>query len=136
MILLDIKEINDEKHKKYTGVSNKKILENAIWMAEYCHSNNKEMWIRTPIIPNYTGTKENIVGIGNFIVNDLKNIPERWDLLSFNNLCTSKYERLDMEWPLKDIPLMKKGEVEELFEFAKKTGVNNVHWSALTKKED
>jgi pyruvate formate lyase activating enzyme len=136
LILLDIKEINDEKHKTYTGVSNKKILENAIWMAEYCQSNNKEMWIRTPIIPNYTGTKENIEGIANFIVNELKNIPERWDLLSFNNLCISKYERLDMDWPLKAIPLMKKREVEVLFELAKNTGAKNVHWSGLTKKED
>jgi pyruvate formate lyase activating enzyme len=136
LVLLDIKEIDSDKHKEFTGVPNDLILENAEFIANYIKQNAKKMWIRTPIIPNYTATEENIRGIGEFIVNKLKNIPERWDLLSFNNLCTGKYERLDLEWPLKDIPLMTKNEIENLFIVAKKTGVKNVRWSGLTKKEN
>ena len=73
LILLDIKEINSEKHKTFTGVPNDLILENAIWMSDYIKKNNKFLWIRTPIIPNYTATNENIKGIGLFIVKDLRN---------------------------------------------------------------
>ncbi len=136
LILLDIKEIDSKKHKEFTGVPNETILENAIWMANYIEKEKKKLWIRTPLIPNYTATEENVKRIGEFIVNELKNIPERWDLLSFNNLCTSKYDRLDMEWPLKGVPLMKASEIEKLFNLAKSTGARNVHWSGLTKKDE
>jgi pyruvate formate lyase activating enzyme len=134
LILLDIKEIDSEKHKEFTGVSNELILENAIFIANYVNQYNKILWIRTPIIPNYTATENNIQGIGEFIVNSLKNIPERWDLLSFNNLCASKYQRLDMNWLLNGTPLMKEEEIKFFYEVAKKTGVKNVRWSGLTKK--
>lgn len=136
LVLLDIKEINPEKHKKFTGVSNEKILENAKWLANYIKENNKGLWIRTPLIPNYTATEENIKGIGNFIVEELYNIPERWDLLSFNNLCNDKYIRLDLDWELKDVPLMREKIILNLYEIAKDTGVKNVQWSGLTKSED
>jgi pyruvate formate lyase activating enzyme len=134
LVLLDIKEIDSEKHKEFTGVPNELILENAILIANYVKQYNKILWIRTPIIPNYTATEKNIQGIGEFIVNSLKNIPERWDLLSFNNLCASKYQRLDMNWLLNGTPLMKEEEIKFFYEVAKKTGVRNVRWSGLTKK--
>ncbi len=135
LILLDIKEIDSDKHKIFTGVPNEKILENAIWFSQYVKENGKKLWIRTPIIPNYTATEENIDGIGEFIVKRLNNIPERWDLLSFNCLCADKYTRLGMDWILKDEPLMTKKEMENFLEIAKNTGVKNVQWSGLTKKE-
>jgi len=136
LVLLDIKLIDSKEHEKFTGVPNETILENGIWMLKHLKEHNKNMWIRTPVIPHYTATDYNIRGIGNFIVNKLNNFPERWDLLAFNNLCTSKYERLNLDWPLKDEPLMNKQEMECFFEIAKSTGVKNVHWSGLTKKEE
>ncbi len=54
----------------------------------------------------------------------------------FNNLCTSKYDRLDMDGALKDEPLMKREDMERFFEVAKCTGVKYVHWSGLTRKEN
>jgi len=136
LVLLDIKEIDSKKHEEFTGVSNDLILENAIYISEFMKENNKQLWIRTPLIPNFTATGENMEGIGQFIVDKLHNYPERWDLLAFNNLCVSKYERLDMVWPLKEISLMTKEEVEKLYNIALKTGANEVRWSGLTKKEE
>jgi pyruvate formate lyase activating enzyme len=135
LVLLDIKEIDPKKHEEFTGVPNDLILENAIYIANFMKKNNKLVWIRTPLIPNYTATKENMEGIGKFIIEKLHNYPQRWDLLAFNNLCVSKYERLDMVWPLKDTPLMTKEEVETLYNIALKTGAREVRWSGLTKKE-
>jgi len=134
LVLLDLKHINSDKHKEYTGIPNEVILENAIWISNNLEKNEKKMWIRTPIIPHYTATDENIKGIGEFIVNKLKNFPERWDLLSFNNLCISKYERLDMEWQLKNEPLMKEEEMEHFLKIAESTGVKAPYWSGLTKR--
>ncbi|MHA1255457.1 MAG: glycyl-radical enzyme activating protein, partial [Promethearchaeota archaeon] len=57
LVLFDIKEIDSNKHKEYTGVSNERILENAILISQYLKEKGKKMWIRTPIIPKYTATK-------------------------------------------------------------------------------
>jgi len=135
LVLFDIKEIDSEKHRRFTNISNDLILENAIWIAKYLNANNKHLWVRTPIIPNYTATVENIKGIGDFIVKDLKYV-ERWDLLCFNRLCADKYSRLDMDWVLKDEPLMTQEEIEEFVKIAENTGVKNVHWSGLTRKNE
>ena len=136
LVLLDIKMIDSNKHNKHTGVVNEIILENAVWIMEFLKKNNKEMWIRTPIIPKYSATEENIKGIGIFIVEKLDNFPERWDLLSFNRLCADKYSRLGLDWVLKDESLMTSEEMEFFSEIAKKTNVKNVHWSGLTRKQD
>jgi pyruvate formate lyase activating enzyme len=133
LVLFDIKEVDLERHKLFTSIPNDKILKNAIWIANYIKNNQKQFWVRTPIIPNYTAAEETIKGIGEFIVDKLNNIPERWDLLAFNNLCTAKYERLDLDWVLKDESLMSKDQMENLIEIAKKTGVINPKWSGLVK---
>ena len=136
LVLFDIKEIDSEKHQRFTNISNDLILKNAIWIAEYLIDNNKQLWVRTPIIPNYTATEENIKGIGDFIVNELNNVPERWDLLSFNRLCSEKYSRLDLDWSLKNEPLMGKNEMEHFLKIAQSTGVKNLHWSGLTRSTE
>jgi pyruvate formate lyase activating enzyme len=134
LVLLDIKLIDPDKHKQYTGVRNDLILENAKWISNYVKENGKKLWIRTPLIPKYTATNDNLKAIGEFIKFNLNNIPEKWDLLSFNKLCEVKYSRLGRSWILKDEPLMTKQEMEQFLELAKKTGVKNVKWSGLTRK--
>jgi len=136
LVLFDIKEIDNKKHLELTGVPNVKILKNSLWIAKYLKDNNKNMWIRTPMIPGYTATEENVRGIGKFIVEKLRNVPERWDLLAFNNLCTTKYERLGIDWQLKDDLLMTGDQIEDLCSVAKNTGIKNVQWSGLTRKVD
>jgi pyruvate formate lyase activating enzyme len=134
LILFDIKEIDSEKHKQFTSMPNDLILSNAIWIAKFIKDNNKKIWIRTPLIPKYTATEENIKGIGRFIVNELHCIPERWDLLSFNQLCADKYSRLDIDWILKGESLMTQKEIENFVKIAEGTGATNIHWSGLTRR--
>lgn len=138
LYLYDIKEIDPVKHKKFTGASNEQILDNLKWLVEEVPKikPKAEIWIRTPIIPGYTATDENIKGIGEFIVNELHNKIARWDLLSFNNLARDKYERMDLDWPLKHVNLLTKEEIEHFFDLAKSTGITNVQWSGLAKSED
>lgn len=133
IVLLDIKLIDPKEHKEYCGVSNEIILENAKWISEYVKENGKIIWIRTPIIPHYTATEENIKRIGQFIVNELNNIPDKWDLLSFNKLCEIKYSRLGISWILKDERLMTVEEMAKFLEIASNTGARNVKWSGLTR---
>ena len=136
IFLYDLKEINPEKHKQFTGHSNQMILENLEWLvSQIAQNHNQEIWIRTPIIPRYTATEENVAGIGDFIVNRLNNQINRWDLLAFNNLAASKYERMDLSWDLSEDPLLTDEEMKFFYKIAQQTGAKNVFWSGMTKKE-
>jgi len=91
LFLYDLKLFNDELHKKYTGVSNKSILENL----EYLNSVNANIIVRIPLIPDITDTKENLKSISNYLLN-LNNV-NRIDLLPYNKLAEDKYRRLNQE---------------------------------------
>lgn len=64
VFLYDIKMIDNKSHKKYTGVSNKNILQNIRWITT---QSNSEVIIRVPIIPGVNDTKNHIEDIGEFI---------------------------------------------------------------------
>ncbi len=138
LILYDLKEIDPNMHKKFTGVSNEKILQNLEWLVNEGRSYNEKtrIWVRTPVIPKYTATKENILGIGAFIVNELNNSIDRWDLLAYNNLACDKYERIGLVYPCKELELLREEDMKNFQKLAKSTGVKNVHWSGLTKLEE
>lgn len=137
LVLYDIKEIDPVKHKQFTGQSNDKILENAIWMVKRLHElQRRKIWIRTPIIPGYTATDENIQGIAHFIKEKLQNQIDRWDLLAFNNLADGKYDRMDQPWELKGTPIMNETKLQHYADLAQAIGVMNVHWSGFTKKNE
>jgi len=126
MVLLDLKIIDSERHRRATGVSNLAILENARRLAK----RGVRMWIRTPIIPGYTQDEANIAAIGDFIAQELPTV-ERWDLLAYTNLGKPKYHRLDLPYLLEDTPLLTRQEMESVWgtAFAR---VPEAKWSGAT----
>ena len=84
------KELASDLHKKYTGVTNEKILKNF----EILRVSGKPYIIRTPLIPNITDTSENLQGIKE-IIGDSK-----WEQLPFNVAAGAKYKMLGMEYKL------------------------------------
>ncbi len=137
LLLYDIKEIDTEKHRRFTGASNKRILANLIHVARTMKTSGcpPELWIRTPIIPEHTATKENISGIGRFIADKLGESVSLWELCSFNNLCTHKYDGLGLHWACSEFELMSADDLEYLSDVAKGSGVDPtiVHVSGPTK---
>lgn len=128
LVLYDLKLLNTDWHRKYTGLPLDLILENSKQISKM----GKPMWIRTPVIPGYTDTAENIRQIARFIKNSLPTV-ERYDLLVFNNTCAAKYNRLDMKWPLEGRALIPKETIDLLANVAKSEGLDNVRWSGLPK---
>ena len=102
LVLLDIKHINDEEHKKLTGHSNKNILA----FAKYLSDKNIPMWIRHVVVPEITFKKEYLIELGKFI-KTLKTV-KALDVLPYHNMAITKYESLNIDYPLKNIePLSK-----------------------------
>lgn len=89
LIMCDIKIFDDEKHKKYTGISNKEILKNI----EEIDKLNIPFIVRTPLIPGATDDMDNILSIANYI-KGRKNL-RRYEILNFNPLGAQKYKGLD-----------------------------------------
>ncbi len=139
ILLYDIKEIDTTKHKQFTCSGNERILDNAVFAADYIKNSipRKTFWIRTPVIPGTTDTPENIRGIGDFISRNLHKAVNRWELCSFNNLCRDKYKRLEIDWPYAQTGLQDKSRMEELCAIAKSAApFTVVCWSGATKLEE
>lgn len=127
LVLFDLKLMDEEKHRRFTGVSLSTVLGNARKTAEM----GKAMWIRTPIIPGYTDDEENIRAIAGFIRENLP-VVERYDLLAFNNTCEAKYRRLDLIFPLAGQGLVESERMDRLAEAAREEGVEQARWSGAT----
>jgi len=63
LFLYDIKVMNEERHKKYTGVSNRKILDNLVWLIR----GNSNVRIRLPLIPGVNDDENNIIETSRFL---------------------------------------------------------------------
>ena len=100
LVMLDIKHINEEEHKKLTGHSNKNILE----FAKYVASKDIPMWIRHVVVPGLNDKKEYLIKLGKFI-RTLKSVIAL-DVLPYHNMAIPKYESLGIEYPLKNVPIM------------------------------
>ena len=127
LILLDLKLMEESEHLRYTGIPLKTVLANAREIAK----TKKAIWIRTPVIPGCTDTEENIRRIARFIKFELPTV-ERYDLLAFNNVCATKYRRLDRHWELEEESLISGEKMDRLTSIAKEEGANVACWSGMT----
>ncbi len=140
LVLFDIKEIDSNRHRAFTGSDNRLILSNLLHVNRYIDSHlyPEGLWIRTPLIPGTTDTVDNIKGIGDWLGKNLPGQILRWELCSFNNLCKDKYTRLGMNWPFQNADLLDSEQIDKLISVAKNTGVDPdiVHWNGGTRVED
>ena len=56
LFMLDIKEMDGDKHRRLTGCDNANILE----MADYLSKKGKDMWIRRVLVPGLTDDEEGV----------------------------------------------------------------------------
>ena len=116
-ILYDLKLMDPREHEHFTGVGNARILENFRYLLRWKREQNPrlEIWVRTPLIPNATATRENISAIAEFLLTvGAENQIDRWELCAFNNVCADKYKKLGTQWAMADVPLMKQQQLEQI----------------------
>ena len=106
LFLLDIKHIDDDKHKQLTGWGNENILE----MAQYLSAVKKPVWIRHVLVPQRNDEDEQLKRLDEFI-KTLDNV-ERVEVLPYHTLGIYKWKELGMEYPLEGIEPPTKEQVE------------------------
>lgn len=121
-IFYDIKLIDSLEHEKYTGVPNDLILANAKKLSEAIENKQTHLTIRIPIVPGYTDSRENIIGVTEFVRNYLKSVDEI-EVLKYHSFALGKYDALGRKYALVDIPSPSEDEMTEIKELIEKLGV-------------
>jgi pyruvate formate lyase activating enzyme len=94
LFLYDLKLMDDEKHRLYTGASNAGILENLRALGRV----HRNIWIRIPVIPGINDDGSNL----NEIARLAASIPavRQVNLLPYHETGITKFERLGESYPL------------------------------------
>ena len=116
--LMDIKHMNNAKHKLFTGVENTRILSNAKKIA----ASGANLIIRTPVVPTFNDTPEEILEISQFA----RSLPgvKQHHLLPYHRLGSDKYEGLGRDYLMSHIEPPTVEKMEELLAVAKSTGLH------------
>ena len=93
-VLLDIKHIDDAKHRALTGSGNAAPLACAKYLAEI----GKRVWIRHVLVPGWTDGEDDLRRLGDFI-RSLGNV-ERVDVLPYHVLGVHKWKEQDIPYKL------------------------------------
>lgn len=104
-VLLDIKHMNLEKHKQYTGASNEVILKNAQRISQI-----SETVIRVPVIPGFNYSEEELEEIAKF-AKTLRGV-RTIHLLPYHTFGENKYGLLGRDYGLLGIKPIKPEELE------------------------
>ena len=98
LFLLDLKQIDDVKHRTLTGVSN----ESALALARFLSERGKRMWIRHVLVPGWTTGEDDLSRLSDFIAS-LKTV-DRVEVLPYHAMALHKYEELRLPYRLGDTP--------------------------------
>jgi len=89
LFLIDLKVIDEETHKHFTGVSNKKILSNIKELAK----TDVDIIFRMPLIKDVNASHENIIKTAEFI-NSLQGNRNVINLLPYHKVAENKHKKL------------------------------------------
>jgi pyruvate formate lyase activating enzyme len=108
LVMMDIKLMDEEKHKQFTGVSNIRILENARKLTE----RGTTLIFRLPIIPEVSDDIESVQSVA-FFIHEIIQASQKigkytheqpyLELLPFHRLAEGKYASLGKEYPMKGV---------------------------------
>lgn len=97
LFILDMKEMDPERHKALTGQDNRNILV----FARYLSAHKNPMWIRHVLVPELTDSRESLEALYNFL-RELKSV-ERVEILPYHTMGVHKWEALGIPYSLKNV---------------------------------
>ncbi|TDT61007.1 pyruvate formate-lyase-activating protein [Fonticella tunisiensis] len=114
LVLLDIKHIDEDEHKKLTGQGRHGFLE----FLEALKRNNTKLWIRHVVVPGITDGEEHIRRLAEYI-NTIPNV-EKVELLPYHTHGVNKYEKLNIKYRLEGVEPLSRERLEYLYEILNK----------------
>jgi pyruvate formate lyase activating enzyme len=99
LILLDIKQMDEEAHLSLTGVKNQLTLK----FAEYLNEINKPVWVRYVLVPGFSDDEAHLERLGEFL-QPLQNV-QKIEIQPYHKLGKHKYDALGWEYQLDDVEM-------------------------------
>ena len=116
----DFKCADPDRHREITGVSNERIKEH-LKLVLHEASN---VTIRTPLIPDYTASVENISAIAAFLAEQKPDV--HYELLNYNELAPAKYPMTGRVYEPGQKKRFSEAEMENFRNAARSKGLTNV----------
>lgn len=110
LLLVDIKEIDRKKHIALTGKPN----DNIIGMYRYLDAIHKPVWIRQVLVPGWTDDPDDLKKERAFI-DSLSNV-RKVEILPYHTMGAYKWEKLGIPYPLKDVPVPTRKQIDQATE--------------------
>lgn len=107
LVLLDIKHSIPEEHIKLTGQKQEAVLA----FAKALEEAEVPMIIRHVVVPGITDTEEELTTLGH-LIGGLRNL-KGLEVLPYHTMGKVKYEQMNYDYPLKDVPDMDKAKARE-----------------------
>lgn len=107
-VLCDIKFPTDEQYREYIGTS----LHTTLEFIDACNETDADVIIRHVVVPGLTDSNESVKAVA-ALAKHAKNL-NKIELLPFHKMCMEKYERLSIEFPLKNTPECDSQTIERL----------------------
>lgn len=108
LFLLDIKQIDEEKHKVLTGQSNRPILE----FARYLSEKGAKVWLRYVLVPGYTDGEEDVSGLCDFVRSQRCFV--KAEVLPYHTMGIVKYRSLGIPYHLEGVAPPSKESVKQV----------------------
>jgi pyruvate formate lyase activating enzyme len=108
LVMLGLKAFSPALHRRITGHDNEQVLQFAHRLADH----HRPMWIRFVLVPGLSDDMDEIGRLADFAAS-LGNV-ERIDLLPFHQLGRFKWERLGMDYQLRDTPAPPREKIEQV----------------------
>lgn len=131
IFISDLKHMDSETHKKYTGVNNESVLENLRKLSKV----GKHFILRIPVIPGVNDEEDNIKKSARFIVEDLDNKVTTLQLLSFMRLGEEKYTSLNIPYQMEKTRINRKSFQKRVSLMAEYFNKEGIHCMVGTKEK-
>ena len=97
LVLLDVKEFDNSRHRNLTGRGNEQTLRTAAWL----EAHGKPFWLRYVLVPGYSDAEGDIRQLGEHF-RDYRML-QKVEILPYHTLGVHKYEALGQEYRLKGV---------------------------------
>jgi pyruvate formate lyase activating enzyme len=118
LILLGIKSWTPERHRHLTG----KDIEATLGFARRLAARKRPIWVRFVLVPGLTDDPEILSGIATFAAG--LGVVERVEVLPFHQMGQYKWEKLGLDYTLKNTPTPSSEQVEETCKVFRRAGLN------------
>ena len=108
LVILDVKSVNRNQYERLVGNKMDKFNN----FLNFCQNKKTPLWLRQVIVPGLNDNKESVLKLKQFA--EKLSFVEKIELLPYHTMAIEKYEKLGLEYRLKDISDMDKKKCKEL----------------------